>query len=53
MGLAELMLINTGIFGLILVVMLIFLTVGPRDKHSKKKVKEDLKNIKDQINGDA
>jgi preprotein translocase subunit YajC len=49
--LIELMLVNAGAFFLILIVMLFMLAMKP-GKHSKKKVKEDLKNIKDQINGD-
>ena len=47
----EVMLLNTGIFFLILLVMIFFLAVNPKKKHSKNQINEDLNNIKEQING--
>ena len=50
--LIEFMLLNTFVFALVLIIMIIFLAAKPRKKHSKKQVSEDLNNIKEQINGE-
>lgn len=50
-NLLNLMLVNTGIFAILLFVMLFFLFIKPSHKHGTIKVREDLHKIKEQISG--
>jgi len=51
MGLLETLWISTGMFVLVLLVLLFVWALHPPKKR-KSNVKEDLKKIKDQINGE-
>ena len=57
MGLLETLLVSAGMFALVLIVLLFVWGLRPK-KHNpgnpvkRKKIREDLKKIKDQINGE-
>lgn len=50
-GLLQMLIISSGMFGLVLLALLFVLALRP-NKKKRRNVKEDLKKIKEQINGD-
>ena len=52
MNVVTLLVLSASIYSVILVVLLLLLISRPRGSPIRKKVKTDLKKIKDQINGE-
>ena len=52
MNLITLLVLSASAYSVILVVLLLLLISEPQNFHIRKKVKSDLKKIKDQINGE-
>jgi len=51
MNVITLLVLSASVYSVILVVLLLLLISKPRNCNVRKKVKSDLKEIKDQING--
>jgi flagellar biogenesis protein FliO len=52
MGLVSLLVISAGLFGVILLVLLFAWALQPSSRRPRREVKENLRKIKDQINGE-
>jgi hypothetical protein len=52
MNIITLLVLSASIYSVVLVVLLLLLVSKPRNCPVRKKVKTDLKKIKDQINGE-